>query len=441
VWNDSWKASYISAWGIIERFRWANVASAEDIISMMGAVSTRSNTLRRRFSELSERRVQEVLDYSILGSIETFLGEFLPFIDYSSSSAYFDEKLRWCPICVQQGFHSLFHQLVFLDKCPYHDSPLVQKCKACNSTIPYSINRTRTAFSCLRGHKLYDDTVDRYGQRWSESSELRVVLSMLRDWTELMDQHRHRVSRLHVVPEACIQQREMTYAHLNQVLSDDSYERAIWRSLPVLPSINQQQINTSSQQSGITYVKFEYRTLNAYFKSIARHIRKRILKDHRHCVHHYVVGMDMANRTCVLALAYILWRAEFEGLTNLSSVDNGRRTQDSNLGGGSHNLGQRLVDTRLPSVYRNIVGKVSGLSSVVDSWPELLWLKSRYVCEVAYKRFYDWIAYCSTNVDVSLQFSCLPAVDIQYPFVVLVDNDEDYEHSQRKFVFYVWRHM
>lgn len=50
------------------------------------------------------------------------------------------QTLRYCPSCLEIGFHSSIHQLLFIEKCPYHDIYLVDKCQKCNSKITLNLN-------------------------------------------------------------------------------------------------------------------------------------------------------------------------------------------------------------------------------------------------------------------------------------------------------------
>ncbi len=60
-------------------------------------------------------------------------------------------SLRLCPTCVRSGFHSPFHQLLFIPTCPIHGEPLQTTCAACgHSTAPYSLIREafRQPYGC-----------------------------------------------------------------------------------------------------------------------------------------------------------------------------------------------------------------------------------------------------------------------------------------------------
>ena len=45
--------------------------------------------------------------------------------------------LRFCPACLQAGFHATLHQCLLLDLCPLHHKRLRSRCPACRSRIAY----------------------------------------------------------------------------------------------------------------------------------------------------------------------------------------------------------------------------------------------------------------------------------------------------------------
>lgn len=51
----------------------------------------------------------------------------------------FEERFRYCPICLECGYHSVWHQFRKLSLCPLHDVPLISQCFYCGEvTSPLS---------------------------------------------------------------------------------------------------------------------------------------------------------------------------------------------------------------------------------------------------------------------------------------------------------------
>ncbi len=70
-------------------------------------------------------------------------------------SSLYEKHLKYCPICLEKGFHSFLHQVVFLEKCIYHNVKLEKKCKHCGKDIEFVIffNNNLRAYSCLNCYK------------------------------------------------------------------------------------------------------------------------------------------------------------------------------------------------------------------------------------------------------------------------------------------------
>lgn len=47
--------------------------------------------------------------------------------------------LRYCPSCLENGYHSIFHQLSFFEKCPIHDEKLTTTCSHCKTDFKYEL--------------------------------------------------------------------------------------------------------------------------------------------------------------------------------------------------------------------------------------------------------------------------------------------------------------
>ncbi|MBY4907425.1 TniQ family protein [Ralstonia insidiosa] len=49
-------------------------------------------------------------------------------------------QLRYCPLCMQGGFHAIWFQLAAMQVCPFHGCPLEQACQVCAASLgPYGL--------------------------------------------------------------------------------------------------------------------------------------------------------------------------------------------------------------------------------------------------------------------------------------------------------------
>lgn len=90
----------------------------------------------------------------------TLKSEFIPqfmkessdyFSLYSAPEYYISHEIRYCPDCATQyGYHSVFHQLSFMDTCFIHNKPLQYLCNCNeNGVIDWKTNDCK-AFSCKK---------------------------------------------------------------------------------------------------------------------------------------------------------------------------------------------------------------------------------------------------------------------------------------------------
>jgi hypothetical protein len=46
-------------------------------------------------------------------------------------------ELRYCPVCLETGFHAAWFQWQYIERCPLHRKPLRTGCPSCAAPIPY----------------------------------------------------------------------------------------------------------------------------------------------------------------------------------------------------------------------------------------------------------------------------------------------------------------
>jgi hypothetical protein len=78
-------------------------------------------------------------------------------------------ELRYCPACLEQGFHAAWFQWRFIERCPIHKRRLRSGCQRCAACIPYALNRDMAAhpLSCARCDTCWLPVLDRPAGRCS----------------------------------------------------------------------------------------------------------------------------------------------------------------------------------------------------------------------------------------------------------------------------------
>jgi hypothetical protein len=49
---------------------------------------------------------------------------------------FFEQNLWFCPLCLGEGYHSIWHQFFAVKHCPIHNCALLNKCVCCNKLLP-----------------------------------------------------------------------------------------------------------------------------------------------------------------------------------------------------------------------------------------------------------------------------------------------------------------
>lgn len=138
TWNANWIHPYESAWNICEKFRAANVPDASQNI----VLGIKSNGVKANFNDSLDVYVRGNHN----GILECKQQNNLSIIN--QKWMVINPKIRYCPECLQNGYHSVYHQLNFLTRCFIHYRPLQYLCDCENSYILEWKGSKDRAFQC-----------------------------------------------------------------------------------------------------------------------------------------------------------------------------------------------------------------------------------------------------------------------------------------------------
>jgi hypothetical protein len=124
-------------------------------------------------------------------------------------------SIALCPICSHSGYHTFWFQLPFLNVCPLHNVPLIERCANCGSRMArYAFSRDlfRPAWGCPCCHQpmagMWPDLRE-YVDLRRHASELNEAFAPLEEW--LLSVKKRGVS-LNEVQECCGDERSMKLA-------------------------------------------------------------------------------------------------------------------------------------------------------------------------------------------------------------------------------------
>jgi hypothetical protein len=122
-----------SSLSILWRFGWRNVVDTATLAAVCrGERTFRANVSFYKSNWINSRCFAEQTGWQLPPDAE---GEIANVFD-GMIGAWFDSKLRMCPFCMQDGYHSLWFQFRPLARCPLHHCQLQVTCQHCGAPLP-----------------------------------------------------------------------------------------------------------------------------------------------------------------------------------------------------------------------------------------------------------------------------------------------------------------
>jgi hypothetical protein len=186
-----------SAYGALSRFAQRNVLSFRDIRALMA--SGRSSAAFRNLylnCDSIERRINDLTGWR-WSSHEARLAHAWPIFGESAWS----DKLRFCPICLEAGFHSVWYQFETLSLCPMHECKIVDFCLSCGvatSDYEFSADLLGRPYACgscggpIAG-AIFD--LDEHLDLRAQHATLVRGLDPVRDWFDRAAKALHFIGR------------------------------------------------------------------------------------------------------------------------------------------------------------------------------------------------------------------------------------------------------
>lgn len=232
---------------------------------------------------------------------ERFLGPWT----YAISTA---KRLRLCHGCCTEGYHSIFHQIVGVARCPIHDQAIVTTCCRCGYGTPeFSVASAVNPFRCsnCRAPLLLmpssvlcrsEDFKRTEASAWNRFAGWleRIVATVtpeVRGAPFVLDSSGEPVREaqfLWILNEVIPLPREVLWFLVPPVVKYRTINVAYRDTAPVDDDdLSQREHEGGHEERNLDGVDVDYHALIAertpVWKSIARHLRRHHLREHRHC--------------------------------------------------------------------------------------------------------------------------------------------------------------
>ncbi|MGG3871115.1 hypothetical protein [Brevibacillus laterosporus] len=344
AWRKEWIRWFESPWSTIEKFKYANEITSRSILGILGTPHVKK--LKGAVGELNRSYLSmrgfdpiltaKVLDYDLIKMNRHYLETLFANFPHRTNENYFmNPKFVFCSECLKTGYHSHLHQVTFLQKCPIHMTPLRYKCPNCKQEFYYECNDTGfyAPFMCQCGYMFIQiERSKKFFVNWTLEKYLQE--GKVIQWVSLKNEQRKIFQTLQMYPSTELQYSPHTLdgllqAALPQTRFNSYIEIA---STPKIRQIKgQKELLENKQFENIVenHVKIRFRQQKLHedlyhfyckvISSVARHIRKKVLTQHRTCLNRYYTDSETVPR-CPFAFAYIHWRAHVEKYRNSQDV-------------------------------------------------------------------------------------------------------------------------
>lgn len=154
TWNRDWIQAHESIWGVFEKFKFANQINGKEFFYYFTEnkkLNYTSTSVQYKsisyLKSIAKEKLSEILNVDI-EDFKDKIDELLksPFSKLSISN----DNVCFCKTCISAGYHSLLHQYLFIDNCPFHpEEQLTDKCPNCNENFrSYDLGYTEQGFCC-----------------------------------------------------------------------------------------------------------------------------------------------------------------------------------------------------------------------------------------------------------------------------------------------------
>jgi hypothetical protein len=340
-WRKDWQRPYESLWSLLKKFAYLNVASVPDVRTLVGRRNKGEYPYGPFRADLNSLvTVDPVKLQNLLAVDETTLlqSTALGYVRFKELVPLASVEVRFCVTCINDGFHSPFHQLLFFSHCPIHQSPLINCCPACGTvTRRYTLSSISSPKVTDCAHcpsRLIDNFCSHTHDDLEEESKGRE-LEQLGQWLRSRSMgHDCSESWLHGAGPKLRKPSKWQSQRLLRLPRYWSEALSFKSRMPFarLPKREAHRFVSTSNRSmlpgavlyacGQVTPEFQ-KQLAAVYKSISRNLRKRILRNHEGCIRALgkhvcwaASGRFCRGTICVAANAFLLWRMVCEGVND-----------------------------------------------------------------------------------------------------------------------------
>ncbi len=156
IWYPQFDIQFQSTISVVHKFMYLNGATHKDVVSLTDIWPLDFNQKTRETDHVYMEREQRLRDSLIeLLSWEDAEYKDLPIHDWKliSDTGKLIRKgfSKFCPECIEIGYHSVWHEFESLPNCFIHGTPLIDTCNECGEKLHPSLRQPN---QCSNGHEI-----------------------------------------------------------------------------------------------------------------------------------------------------------------------------------------------------------------------------------------------------------------------------------------------
>ncbi|NUU75387.1 hypothetical protein [Paenibacillus xylanilyticus] len=461
TWRANWIKPYESPWSIFEKFKIANEVLDLDIIRKFGIDEVKNLRVIRpshydlvKMFSLNEQLIKDVFGIDLVQRNRKNLDELIRLLPQDHllgvvspwESVYLREKLYFCVQCLEQGYHSIFHQFKLLHHCPFHNKKLIQCCPECGSEYDYSLSNKMfdSPFICSCGHEYCQINQDQlFYDSWNQPQEhYNTLPPELLQWLTLTNHQKSRLKKMYFIPQTDFEKHPNSLINFltvtnkaNNIPGHNFVESS--KSIKTIRSFEEKKFAFKYSKKGdfsnlnefyIKKARFDilqkefYQNYKRIIAGVSKHIRQTILAEHKSCLYE-LKNFKGRGPICSYAYAYIAWRRTIQNFDHFSLVDNMGRPK------------------RLNKPIFEFPSSAYFLYDLYDQWNNQIdditlssraatkWLLNRILDQFLLKWFDNWLQHSKEFISEGIM-PAVPQFEDKYPLFIAVFSNESNEELE-----------
>jgi hypothetical protein len=439
TWNKNWILPFESPWSILQKFQYTNVLRDTDIFKTLGGERIRKkksplwSQMDRKLIDLNafdDDRSKAILNISIKELNDQHYSRLLGSENLNLVYTYFDRELRYCPECLKNGYHSILHQFKLFELCSVHNQAIQNQCPSCHSTIPYELNEKhfKEPFQCKCGHSFIEkDYLFKLLSFATELKEQNIKFKNkeIKKWMSLTDAKRNQLKTIYFSRELLDEQSGESKNNSilkNFLTAIEASENCKSVQTPKIYTINKSNSINRCYKDAFFYDKNKeiYFSTVAIYKSIARHIRNQLIKEHKDCIKR--LNRRVADpKFCPFALAYLQWKQFVQGVEDFTHVDKYKREP------GLDFLSPQFISDQDEELLDDILFQariITGEDIIRNKFPLALWLMNQTIATLLLNHFCMWLELSYKTAEKGQYYARQPKELEKPPFFLIFFSNE-----------------